>query len=150
LTCIFTSICWYIKSYYGLSTKLKQKYNLYHWNNLKDTIYSQIAIIIFFQNIYNYNLFHVNCYLKATCNILFFILFEPINKIRFQTCNIVFTFYFLFKVWFWTWDKCRVDWKDSGWNLLRNREGGQLTPFFAFHSSHIIIIVKWILHSLVC
>ena len=36
--CIFTSICWRIKSFHRLSTKFKQKYNVYHVNNLKITV----------------------------------------------------------------------------------------------------------------
>ena len=32
--CLFALICWRVKSFYRLSTKLKQKYIIYHLNNL--------------------------------------------------------------------------------------------------------------------
>ena len=43
--CLFTSICWRIKSFYRLSTKLKKRYNDYHVNNLNSN-YNVKKIII--------------------------------------------------------------------------------------------------------
>ena len=65
---IFASICWLVKSFFRLSTKSKQKYNIYHVNNfIFNTPNTKYCLI---KNMPNYNRFHVNCYLKATCNIL--------------------------------------------------------------------------------
>ena len=35
---IFASICWRVKSFYRLSTKLKEKYDIYNVNNLKSNV----------------------------------------------------------------------------------------------------------------
>ena len=64
------------KSFYRLSTKFMQKYNVYHVNNLK-VLYKKKLFsphpkqnFCLNKNMPNYNRFHVNSYLKATCNIL--------------------------------------------------------------------------------
>ena len=116
--CLFTSICWLINSFYRLSTKLKQKYDVYYVNNLTITVqftsnsnYNVKRIIISHiwyskqfcslptpytkfslnKNMPNYNRFHVNCYLKATYNILLYILphlFQSLSPFFFASKNL--------------------------------------------------------------
>ena len=66
-------------SFYRLSTKLKQKYKIYHVNNLKSICYLN-------KNTPNYNRFHVNCYPKRL--VIYYILFN-INSYMYKFCYIV-------------------------------------------------------------
>ena len=46
------------------------------------------------KNMPNYNCFHVNCYLKATCNILFLYSYS----ISLQNCTVIFSFFDIFYI----------------------------------------------------
>ena len=127
---LFTSICWRIKSFYRLSTKFKQKYNVYYVNKLKSIVqftlkkqlkHKQKIIIghIFYSNMPNYNRFRVNCYLKANCNILF----QPLKKVRSQTIILFYRkygtiytsnlFFFLYRYsWYKIYIKVWVEYKN--------------------------------------